>query len=345
MVKDRFEKDKTNCHIILAAKTKKGIGDINEVLSEANLTGYYYRARVDIPLLLTLNPADVFVTTACIGGIWNYGVEYPDETNKKIKRYNFTEPDRIVKILHSHFKDSFMLEVQNHNTPEQKKLNQHILSIYRKEGIKIIAGLDSHFIYEEDSLLRDQLLESRHLKYEEESGWYMDYPDDETCIKRFEEQGILSTVQINEAMSNANIFREFEDVEFDKSKKLPTIYPDKTQEERNDLYRKLIDAKWNEYKSSVPIERWHDYEEAIKYEVDTVTSTNTSDYFLLDYHIVKRFKELGGRLTYTGRGSGPSYFTNTLLGFSSIDRLALPITMYPDRFISADRLKAGSMPD
>lgn len=79
MVKDRFEKDKTNCHIILAAKTKKGIGDINEILSEANLTGYYYRARVDLPLLLALDPKDVFVTTACIGGVWNYGVEYPDE--------------------------------------------------------------------------------------------------------------------------------------------------------------------------------------------------------------------------------------------------------------------------
>ena len=50
-------------------------------------------------------------------------------------------------------------------------------------------------------------------------------------------------------------------------------------------------------------------------------------------------------MTYTGRGSGPSYFTNTLLGFSSIDRFALPITMYPDRFISADRLAAGSLPD
>ena len=70
-----------------------------------------------------------------------------------------------------------------------------------------------------------------------------------------------------------------------------------------------------------------------------------SDYFLLDYEVVKRYKELGGRITKTGRGSGPSYYTNTLLGFSSIDRLALPVTMYPDRFISKDRLLSGSTPD
>ena len=50
-------------------------------------------------------------------------------------------------------------------------------------------------------------------------------------------------------------------------------------------------------------------------------------------------------LTYTGRGSAPSYFTNMLLGFTSIDRYAIPVTMYPDRFISADRLRAGNLPD
>lgn len=46
-VKDRREKDSANCHIILAAKTKKGVYDLNFALSEANLSGYYYRPRVD----------------------------------------------------------------------------------------------------------------------------------------------------------------------------------------------------------------------------------------------------------------------------------------------------------
>ena len=65
-VKDRREKDNTNCHIILAAKTAKGVGDLNFVLSEANISGFYYRPRVDMELLLSLDPKDVFVTTACM---------------------------------------------------------------------------------------------------------------------------------------------------------------------------------------------------------------------------------------------------------------------------------------
>lgn len=328
--KEEVRKDSTNAHMIIAAKTEKGIGDINEALSEANITGFYNRPRVDLDILLSLSPEDVFITTACVGGIWEYGEE---------------EAESLVRILHAHFRDSFMLEVQYHNTDSQKKVNQFILNLYRKYGIPLIAGMDSHYIYPEEKILRDMRLEANGVHYDNEEGWYMDYPSDEEAYQRFINQGILSPAQINEAMRNTNIFLTFEDVKFDKSKKLPTIYPGLTQEERNQKYIDLVYEKWNKYKKDVDPAMWPVYEDGIRYEVNTITSTNTSDYFLMDYAIVRRGIEKGGMLTKTGRGSGPSFFTNTLLGFSSIDRFAIPVTMYPDRFISADRLKAGSMPD
>ena len=335
-------KDRKNAHIILAAKTEKGIGDLNEVLSEANISGYYFRPRVDMELLLRLDPKDVFVTTACIGGVWVYGYASNKETGEW--SYDFDEPDRIIKQLHGHFGDSFMLEVQYHNTAKQKAVNTHILELYRQLGIPLIAGMDSHFIYPEEEELRKMRLEANHIVYEDEEGWYLDYPSEEEAYRRFEEQGVLSPSQIREAMENTNIFLTFEDVVLDKGRKLPTIYPELTQEERNEKYRQLVTSKWEEYKQHVPPERWPEYEAGIKYEVDTITSTNTSDYFLLDYEWIRHAKEIGGVLTKTGRGSAPSYFTNMLLGFSSIDRFAVPITMYPDRFISAERLKVG-LPD
>ena len=329
-VKDRNEKDKTNAHMILAAKTQKGVGDLNYILSEANITGYYYRPRIDLDLLLSLDPCDVFITTACVGGIFRYGYE---------------EAERLIQIIHRHFKDSFMLEVQYHHTDKQKEVNRFILSMYRKYGIPLIMGTDSHYINPEDAALRDQRLEANHIKYEDEEGWFMDYPSDDEAYQRFVDQGVLSPAQIREAMENTNIFLTFEDILFDKKKKLPTLYPNLSQTERNLKYTELVYEKWHEYKHSVAPDMWPVYEDGIGYEVDTITSTNTSDYFLLDYALVKRGRELGGMLTYTGRGSAPSYFTNMLLGFTSIDRFAIPITMYPDRFISADRLKAGNLPD
>ena len=59
----------------------------------------------------------------------------------------------------------------------------------------------------------------------------------------------------------------------------------------------------------------------VENETNVVTSTNMSEYFLLDHDIVRRAVEKGGIITKTGRGSAPSYYTNSLLGLSSIQPL------------------------
>lgn len=339
--------DKNNCHIILAAKTQKGIGDINEALSEANISGYYFRPRVDMEILMSLDPKDVFVTTACLGGVWRYGFikDGEAEDGEPGYHYDFSKPDDIVRKLHAHFGDSFMLEIQYHNVDKQKIINRHILELYRKHGIPMIVGLDSHFIYPEEEELRAQRLEANHITYENEDGFFMDYPSDDEVFRRFKEQGVFSDAQIREAMANTDIFLTFEDVALDKGKKLPTLYPQLSQEERNEKYRQLIRDRWKDYRQTVPHERWPEYLEGIKYEVDTITETDMSDYFLLSNKFVERYIDAGGAITKTGRGSAPSYFTNMLIGLSSIDRFKIPVTMYPDRFISKDRLLSGNLPD
>ena len=329
-VKDRREKDNTNCHIILAAKTAKGVGDLNFVLSEANISGFYYRPRVDMELLLSLDPKDIFVTTACIAGVFKYG---EDEAEKLILRFA------------QHFRDSFMLEVQYHDTEKQWEVNQFLLKLYRKHGIPLIMGTDSHFIYPEDAALRQQRLEANHIRYEDESGWYMDYPSGAEAYRRFQKQGVLSDAQIREAMENTNVFLTFEDVVFDRSKKLPSIYPNLSQDERNQKYVNLIREEFERQTSGMSEEEKAIRMEGVQYEMDAITSTGMSDYFLLDHEIVRRAVEKGGVITKTGRGSAPSYYTNALLGLSSIDRFAIPVEMFPDRFISADRILSGSLPD
>ena len=329
-VKDRREKDNVNCHIILAAKTRKGIGDLNFALSEANISGYYYRPRVDLELLLSLDPRDVFVTTACIAGVFKYGWE---------------AAEKLILRLSRHFGESLMLEVQYHDTDKQRELNRFLLQLYRKHGIPLIMGTDSHFIYPEDAVLRDQRLEANHIRYEDEAGWYLDYPSGAEAYRRFKAQGVLSDAQILEAMNNTNVFLSFEDVELDRSRKLPTIYPSLSQEERNQRYRDIVHAEWEAYSAGMNDDEKAARMEGMQYETNTIFSTGVADYFLLNYEIVRRAKQMGGIITATGRGSAVSYFTNMLLGFSSVDRYSIPVEMFPDRFISADRILSGSLPD
>ena len=79
--------------------------------------------------------------------------------------------------------------------------------------------------------------------------------------------------------------------------------------------------------------------------MDAVVDTGTADYFIAMKDIVDLGIKKGGVLTTTGRGSGVSFATNYALGFTSINRLKCPVRLYPERFISKERLASGALPD
>ena len=331
-VKDRFEQDKSNHHIIILAKSNMGRESINDILSEANISGYYYRPRIDLPLLLSLPPNDVFITSACLAFS------------------GYDNIDDIILSLHNHFGENFMLEIQAHATQKQHDWNTHLKELAINNNIEMIAGVDSHYIYPQDSILRDDLLASKGVHYEDEEGWYMDYPDDDTFYHRIESQNIFTQDEIKRMMNNTDVALDFCDYDkvrvFTKDIKLPTLYPDKTQEEKNQIYRELIDQKLNEYLVNVPEERHQEYRDGVAAEVQTYIDTGMVDYPLLDYAIVKDAIENGCLVTSTGRGSAVGYFTNTLCGFSKVDRFTSAIKLYPERFISTTRiLESHSLPD
>ena len=330
-VKDRFEKDGTNAHIFIAARNENGRQAINDALSEANISGFYRQARLDQHLILELPPKDVIVTTACIA-FWRY----PDI-------------DDFVYRLQQQFQNNFFLEVQYHNTKAQRQLNQHILQLHNKWGIPLIMGCDSHYINADAGQLRTNFLVSKDINYPDEAGWYLDYPDGDEAYRRFSEQCVLSHSEICDAMDNTNVFLDVEEYDnpcFSKDIKMPSLYPNATQHEKNKIYKKLVWEGWSRYKHNVPVDQHNKYQEQIEKEIHVVTETGMADYFIDNYHIIRKGKENGGWLTKSGRGSAVSFVTNMLLGFTDVDRLAASVKMYPERFMSAERiLTSGSLPD
>ena len=329
---ETYAKDRSNHHIVLLAKNENGRQAINEALSEANETGYYFRPRLDLELLLNLPPEDVFVTTACIAFA------------------GYEDIDDIILQLHDHFKSNFMLEIQNHDTDKQREWNKHLKEIGEKYGIELIVGLDSHYIYEDDDWKRDAILQAKGVIYEDELFWFMDYPSDEVVMERFLKQGIFTREEVQRAMDNTDITLTFDDYDnvpiFSKDIKLPTLYPDLTIEEKNKLYRRLIGKKFVEYMKNIPKENYDKYYKGVESEIKTYEDTGMVDYPLLDYEIVKDAVEHGGLITDTGRGSSVGFLTNTLCGFSKVDRFTSAIKLYPERFISTTRiLETRSLPD
>lgn len=322
-VKDRFEKDRSNRHIIIIALNHDGIRDLNRVISESFTTGMYYRPRIDEELLFSLNPNNVIITTACVAGLWN-------------------DEELIVKMK-NYFGGHLFLEVQDHNEEIQKEVNKTVIRLSQKYNIRIIHANDSHYIYPEDAKYRDLFLKAKGIVYEQEANFILDYPDYDEIVKRYEIQGILNKNQINEALQSTNVFQEVDCSDYINDEiKLPSV-----SENPNEELKRIINESWTQDRERIPKEKWKEYLDAIRYEVDIIEKTNMANYFLIDYNIAKIAKEkYNGVLTNTGRGSAPSFYVTRLLHLTNIDRLESPITLFPTRFMSIERiLGARSLPD
>lgn len=359
-------------HIILIAMTENARRQINRIMSTANTDGYYYKPRIDLNLLLSLPGDEVVVTTACVAGrmfkpksfettkeiigykkvrVYDSGPGYTDieghEEEKPIyKTISVGEDSWYTDFLvpvKEHFGTNFYLEVQSHVDSDQAEYNKKIMEVHRKYNIPIIHANDSHYIYPEDAKYRDLFLKAKGIVYEEEGGFCLDYPDSDEIYRRYAQQGVLTEEEVTEALQNTLIFDNAEGVTIDKEFKIPKI----TEGDSNKVLKKLINEGWTKERDNIPKERWKEYIDQIKYEYKIIEDCGMADYFILDHYIVdKAVKEYDAILTKSGRGSAVSFYVNKLLGLTEVDRISAPITLYPTRFMSAERiLSSRSLPD
>ena len=314
-------------HIILIAMTERARNEINKIMSAANTDGYYYKPRIDLDMLLSLTPTDTVVTTACVAG----------------RMFKDGWEENFLKPVMDHFKSNFFLEVQAHVDDKQKEHNRKILDAHRKYGVALIHANDSHYIHPSDAKNRDLFLKAKGIVYEEEGGFILDYPDSDEIFRRYEEQGVLTKEEVTEALKNTLIFDNAEGVHIDKEFKIPKV----TDGDSNKVLKKLINEGWAKERDNVPKEKWKEYIEQIKYEYKIIEDCGMADYFILDHYIVKKaVNEYNAILTRSGRGSAVSFYVNKLLGLTEVDRISAPITLYPTRFMSAERiLSSRSLPD
>jgi DNA polymerase III alpha subunit len=322
-VNDIQEKDRSNRHIIIIAKNNDGVMQLNDIMTEAHENGFYYKPRIDKKSLMSLTPGNFVITTACVAGIWN-------------------NPE-LMLALNNRFRGNFFLEVQDHNVDIQREVNRQLLQFSEDAGIPIIHANDSHYIYPGDAQYRDIFLRGKGMFYEDEGEMLLDYPDSDEIFRRYKKQGILTSAQVQQALESTLIFDECEEITvINDDIKLPSVSDNPQQELRN-----IINSQWLVERNNIPKERHQEYLDAIRYEVDIIEKTHMENYFLIDYKVTKDGQEkYDGRLTNTGRGSAPSFYVTKMLGLTDIDRIAAPITLFPTRFMSVERiLGARSLPD
>lgn len=325
----REKKDNANCHMVIVARTYNAMRKLNYILSCGHVDGFYYKPRIDLKLLFELDKDDVYITSACIAG-WKY-----------------EDAEDVWFKIWEHFGDSFFLEYQAHNTKEQKDLNKKIYNMSQKYGIQTIIGLDTHYISQEDCIKRDNLLTRKGLHYSEEDGWYMDFPNGKEVYRRMIEQSVLPPEEILYAMMNTHVFIDgCQDLTYDTGFKIPILdeYKDYDYEKRAEILKSILEDK---YENEDDEHRTEDRKKGMLYEFGEVKGSGTVDYFLDNYALVDlAVTKYGGQLTTTSRGSASSYYSSKLLRFTTMDRFEAEVPIYPERFITKDRiLSSHQMPD
>jgi DNA polymerase-3 subunit alpha len=148
---DRFDKaSKTDKsiqaynHIILLAKNKKGLENINTLQELAWNEGFYHKPRIDREVL-DLYSEGIIVLSGCLNGL----------ISKAIDRGSLDEARTLLEGFKKTFGPDFYVEVQSHN-PEP--INSALLELADELKIKAVATGDAHFAKEEDRVLEEAML-------------------------------------------------------------------------------------------------------------------------------------------------------------------------------------------
>jgi DNA polymerase-3 subunit alpha len=131
-------------HIILLAKNKTGLANINALQEIAWNEGFYHKPRIDREVLKEYAEG-IIVLSGCLNGL----------ISKAIERGDFTEAELILKDFKKTFGEDFYVEVQSHNP---KEVNAKLLELADSLKIKPVATGDAHFAKGEDKVLEEAML-------------------------------------------------------------------------------------------------------------------------------------------------------------------------------------------
>jgi DNA polymerase-3 subunit alpha len=345
---DRFDKSsKTDKsiqaynHIILLAKNKKGLENINTLQELAWNEGFYHKPRIDKEVLDQYSEG-IIVLSGCLNGL----------ISKAIDRGSLDEAKTLLEGFKKTFGPDFYVEVQSHN-PEL--INSALLKLADELKIKAVATGDAHFAKEEDRVLEEAMLilstspkmdkdadfeMSRQIKDINERLNYL-YPDRRISFQDYN-LFIQSRDEIEADFNTAGITRtdiydntiEVSDKieEYDFNRGLDLLPVPKT-----DADQKLAEMAFQGLERLRLTDGWlgNDvYEQRLMEELEVIRNKSFASYFLVVADMINWAKE-NNIMVGPGRGSAAGSLVCYTLGITDVDPIEYDLLFF--RFINPER--------
>ena len=155
----RFEKKDLGWHLILLAKNATGYHNLLKIVSHAYTEGFHQRPRTDHEEIAKYHEG-LIACSACLAG----------EVPTYLREEKIDKAEESIEWFKSVFHDDYYLELQRHEVKdprqranretfrEQEPVNQQLIRLAKKHGVKLVATNDVHFVDEDNAEAHDRLI-------------------------------------------------------------------------------------------------------------------------------------------------------------------------------------------
>ncbi len=310
-------------HLVLLAENRLGYQNLLKIVSDAYLSGFYYKPRVDKNLLREYSQG-LIALSGCVSG------EIPSLFLKNKPQEAYHAAEEYIDIFG---KENFFLEIWDHGIEDEKIALQHLYTMSEKMNIPLVATNDVHYVQKKDAKTHDILLCIQTAKTLQDEK-RLKFPTEEFYIKTYEEmkslfpeheQALKNTLEIADRCNLQLSFGKFYLPDYS----VPEEYD--MQSYLKKLCYKGLESKYDELTVEIT--------DRLEYELSIINKMNFPGYFLIVWDIVNYAKQ-NNILVGPGRGSAAGSLVAYSLGITNIDPLKYGLLF--ERFLNPERI---TMPD
>ena len=323
------------------AKNKSGYQNLIKLSSVGFVEGFYYVPRIDKNVILEYSN-DIIVTT---GGI--YG-----EIPQLILNEGETSAEKALLWWKENFKDDLYIELVRHGLEEEDKVNEVLLKLAKKHGVKYFASNNTYYLNKEDADAHDVLLcikdgERKSTPKGRGRGFRFGFSKNEYYFKSQNEMKILfsdlpeAIITTNEIISKCTPYRLAAEVllpEFE----IPDEFKD--EKDKSDKSLKIGENNFLRHLTYKGAEKRYteiteEIKERLDFELETIKNTGYPGYFLIVQDFCNAAREMGVSVG-PGRGSAAGSAVAYCTGITNVDPIEYNLLF--ERFLNPDRV---SLPD
>jgi DNA polymerase-3 subunit alpha len=323
---DYKEKDSDRFHLILLAKSNKGLQNIFKIVTEGNVRGFYGKPRIDLKTLAKYSE-DVIAMSACLGGrisrlLYRGWCHCCGGSSCENFEPDWEKAKEWVGKYKEVFGDNYYIELQNHNTKDQEVANKRLYQLAKETNTKYTITFDTHLI-DGSKLQKDihrkfiQIGQDREVGETYEGCWQTDI---EIIHKVMDEHIGYDAVEVGIDTTDEIAIQCNVEIELHRDL-MPHIEIPSNFKSEQDYLKYLTNEGWKlRGLDRLDHELKQTYLERLRKEFEVLDYLGYCSYFIMLSQLINRIKEREIPLGYS-RGSGANSLTLYALGVTEVDSI------------------------